>query len=80
MIYQPIPLLPIFGKMCERLSVGTFLCHLYENDLLTQNQSGFSPRDLTIDQLLTIAHDFCLSCGGSPSKETHCFLGLFKGF
>ena len=79
--YRPISLLPIFGKIFEKLLFDTLFCHLCDNNLLTQNQSGFRPGDSTINQLLAITHKIYLSFEASPSRETHAvFLDLSKAF
>ena len=79
--YRPISLLPIFGKIFEKLLFDTLYCHLCHNNLLTQNQSGFRPGDSTIKQLLAITHEIYLSFEASPSRETRAvFLDLSKAF
>ena len=79
--YRPISLLPIFGKIFEKLLFDTLYCHLCDNNLLTQNQSGFRPGDSTINQLLAITHKIYLSFEASPSRETRAvFLDLSKAF
>ena len=54
--YRPISLLPIFGKMLERLMYDSLYSHLVSCDLLNPNQSGFRPGDSTINQLISITH------------------------
>ena len=54
--YHPISLLPIFGKILEKLMFDSLYEHLNVNNLLNQNQSGFRPGDSTINQLLSIVH------------------------
>ena len=79
--YRPISLLPIFGKIFEKLLFDTLYCHLCDNNLLTQNQSGFRPGNSTINQLLAITHKIYLSFGASPSRDTGAvFLDLSKAF
>ena len=77
--YRPISLLPIFGKIFEKLLFDTLYCHLCDNNLLTQNQSGFRPGDSTINQLLAITHKIYSNFEASPSRETCAvFLDLRK--
>ena len=54
--YRPISLLPIFGKILEKLTYDSLYSHLESHDLLNPNQSGFRPGDSTINQLLLITH------------------------
>ena len=54
--YRPISLLPIFGKVLEKLMYDSLYSHLVSCDLLNPNQSGFRPGDSTIDQLILITH------------------------
>ena len=74
-------LLPIFGKIFEKLLFDTLYCHLCDNNLLTQNQSGFRPGDSTINQLLAITNKIYSNFEASPSRETRAvFLDLSKAF
>ena len=68
--YRPISLLAICGKMLDKLIFYTIYEFLCENQLLTPNQSGFRPGDLTINQLLSITHKIYLAFDELPSRET----------
>ena len=52
--YRPILLLPIYGKVFERLIFNELLNFLLENNLISPNQSGFKPWDSCINQIFTI--------------------------
>ena len=52
--YGPISLLPICGKILERIVFDQLYAFLNANNLLSKNQSGFRPDDSTICQLLSI--------------------------
>ena len=54
--YRPISLLPIFGKILEKLIFDTLYQHLDVNNVLNPNHSGFRPGDSTNNQLLSIAN------------------------
>ena len=54
--YRPISLLPIFGKMLEKLMYDSLYSHLISHELLNPNQSGFRPEDSTVNQLLSITY------------------------
>ena len=55
--YQPLPLLPIWGKIFEKIIFDEIYAHLTANKLLSDKQLGFRPGDSTINQLLSITHD-----------------------
>ena len=52
--YRPISLLPIFGKILEKLIYDSLYSHLVSCELLNPNQSAFRPGDSTINQLMSI--------------------------
>ena len=79
--YRPISLLPIFGKIFEKLLFDTIYKHLCDHSLITPNQSGFHPGDSTINQLLSITHTVYTAFEDVPSRETRAiFLDLSKAF
>ena len=55
--YQPISLLPIFGKIYEKIIFDRIYDFLLKEKLLNSNQSGFHPSDSCINQLLVITHE-----------------------
>ena len=54
--YRPISLLPICGKIFERLVFNMFGFFI-ENDLISQHQSAFKPGGSRINQLLLVTHE-----------------------
>ena len=52
--YQPISLLPIAGKIFERLLYDRMFEFFIANNLISKNQSGFRPGDSCINQLVSI--------------------------
>ena len=79
--YRPISMLPICGKLFEKLIFDEIYDHLVKNDLLTPNQSGFCPGDSTINQLLSITYCIYTALEEFPSKETRAvFLDISKAF
>ena len=52
--YRPILLLPICGKILEKIVFDQLYAFLNANNLLSKNQSGFRPGYSTICQLLSI--------------------------
>ena len=54
--YRPVSLVPICGKIFERLIFNEMFKFLTSNNLISPNQSGFKPGDSCINQLLSITH------------------------
>ena len=54
--YRPVSLLPICGKIFERLIYNSLFEFFIANELISSNQSGFKPGDSCINQLLSITH------------------------
>ena len=52
--YRPISLLPICGKILEKIVFDELYSYLSQNSLITVDQSGFRPGDSTINQLISI--------------------------
>ena len=79
--YRPISLLPICGKIFEKLILDCIYEHLTYNQLITPSQSGFRPGELTINQLLYITHRIHTAFEEYPSRETRAvFLDISKAF
>ena len=55
--YRPISLLPICGKIFERILYNFLFNFLNQNGLISPAQSGFKPGDSCINQLLSITHE-----------------------
>ena len=67
--YRPISLLPIFGKILEKIIFNKIYNFLLEENLLNSNQSGFRPSDSCINQLLAITHEIFEAFDCNPSLE-----------
>ena len=67
--YRPVSLLPIFGKVFEKILFNSIFEYLQENCLLCDNQSGFRPSDSCEYQLLSIVHDIYASFDCNPPKD-----------
>ena len=79
--YRPISLLPIFGKMLERLMYDSLYSHLVSCDLLNPNQSGFRPGDSTINQLISITHTIFQAFDCNPPLDVRSvYLDISKAF
>ena len=79
--YRPVSLLPIFGKIFEKIICSRVYNFLLEEDLLNPNQSGFLPSDSCINQLLPITHEIFEVFGCNPPLEVRSvFLDISKVF
>ena len=77
--YHNVSLLPICGKVSERLILNKMFSFLLENNLLSANQSGFKPGDSCINQLLSITHEFFQSFDEGFEVRS-VFLDISKAF
>ena len=59
--YRPVSLLPVPGKILERLVFNSIFDFLDNNSLLSANQSGFRPSDSCESQLLSICYEIYVS-------------------
>ena len=56
---RSVPLLPICGKIFERLIYSSLFEFFIANELISSNQTGFKPGDFCINQLFPITHEIC---------------------
>ena len=79
--YRPISLLPIFGKIYERIIFKELFNHFHQNQLFTKCQSGFLPCDSCISPLLSIVHEINSSFDCDPTIDfSGVFLDISKAF
>ena len=79
--YRPISLLPIFGKMFERVIYNSLFNYFQSNRLFTPSQSGFLPLDSCIAQLLSIIHEIQTVFDENPTVDVRrVFLDISKAF
>ena len=79
--YRLISLLPICGKLFEKIIFNNLYGYLNENNLLTKNQSGFRPGDSTTNQLLCLVNEIHEAFEKSKSLEIRAvFLDISKAF
>ena len=76
---RPISLLPIAGKIFERLLYDRMFEFFIANNLISKNQSGFRPGDSCINQLLSITHEIYQSFDDSLEVRA-VFLDISKAF
>ena len=77
--YRPISLLPIAGKIFERLLYDRMFEFFIANNLISKNQSGFRPGDSCINQLLSITHEIYQSFDDNLEVRA-VFLDISKAF
>ena len=80
--YRPVSLLPVCGKVFERIIFNSFFVHLNNNNnLLNSNQSEFRPGDSFVHQLISITHNIYKSFGEYSLLEMRgAFLDFSKAF
>ena len=79
--YRPISLLPISGKVLEKLIYDSLYSHLVSCDLLNPNQSGFRPGDSTVNQLISITHTIFKAFDCNPPLDVRSvYLDISKAF
>ena len=76
--YRPVSLLPICGKIFERLVYEVCL-YLIDNNLISSHQSGFKGGDSCINQLLSITHEIYKSFD-EGFEVRGVFLDISKAF
>ena len=67
--YKPVSLLPICGKIFERLIFNSLHNYFIENNLLSPHQSDFIPGDSPVQQLISITHEIYNAFDCNPSLE-----------
>ena len=77
--YRPVSLLPICGKIFERLIFSEMFSFFLAKNLLAPNQSGFKPGDSCMNQLLSITHEIYSSFDGGFEVRS-VFLDISKAF
>ena len=77
--YRPVSLLPVCGKVFERLLYNNMFSFFSENDLISPKQSGFRAGDSCKNQLLSTAHQI-LSAFDDGHEVRGVFLDISKAF
>ena len=79
--YRPISLIPICGKMFEKIIFNNLSLYLNSNNHITKNQSGFRPGDSTTNQLLFLVDEIHQAFEDRNSIEVRAvFLDIFQSF
>ena len=77
--YRPVSLLPICGKIFDRLILNELFNFLLENNPISPNQSRFKPGDSCINQLFSITHEIYNSFDEGLEVRS-VFLDISKAF
>ena len=77
--YRPVSLLPICGKVFERLIYNSLFEYFIQNDLISPYQSGFKPGESCTNQLISIAHEIYQSFDDG-FEVRGVFLDISKAF
>ena len=72
--YRPISILPIFGKIFEKIIFNRIYDFLLKEELLNPNQSGFHSSNSCINQILAITHEIFEVFDCNPPLEVRSFL------
>ena len=79
--YKPVSLLPVCGKLFERLTFNSLFNYFMENNPLSTRQSAFIPGDLSVHQLRSIIQEIYNAFGCNSSLEVQgAFLNISKAF
>ena len=55
--YRPVSLLPICGKIFEKIILDNLYPYIFKNNFIHDKQSGYRRGDSTVKQLLSITHE-----------------------
>ena len=79
--YRPISVLPICGKLFEKIIFLDLYNFLSSNEILNINQSGFRSGDSCTNQLSLITHEILKAFDSNPTLEVRgVFLDISKAF
>ena len=67
--YRPVSLLPVCGKLLEKLTFNSIFSFINTRNMLSVHQSGFRPVDSSVHQLISIVHDIYNAFNANPSLE-----------
>ena len=79
--YRPISLIPICGKILEKIIFNSLYNYFNTNNLITKNQSGFRPGDSTTNQLTFLVNEIHEAFENPKMLEVRAvFLDISKAF
>ena len=71
--YRPVSLLPICSKVFENTIYNMMFPYFIQSNLISENQSGFTPGDSFVNQLFAITHEIF-----SSFDDNYEFRGVFS--
>ena len=77
--YRPISLLPICGKIFEKLIFSSLYTYIFSNGFISDKQSGYRRNDSTVKQLISITHDIHKAFNDGHELRA-AFLDISKAF
>ena len=78
--YRPISLLPICGKLFEKLIFSSLYTYIFsQNSFISDKQSGYRRNDSTVKQLISITHDIHKAFNDGHELRA-AFLDISKAF
>ena len=78
--YRPVSLLPMCGKIFDRIIFNSVFEFLEENKVLSPDQSSFRPNDFCENQLLSVVYSIYADFDRSSPKVRANFLDILKAF
>ena len=78
-VVEPVSPLSICSKVLERIIYNTMFKYFIENNLLSENQSGFNPSDSCVNQSLATTHEI-ISRFDNNSEVRGIFFDISKVF
>ena len=79
--YRSVSILPICGKVFEKLIFNSVYKYLEDQKLLSADQSGFRENDSCVNQLLSIVLNIYSAFDAYPTLESRgVFLDMSKAF
>ena len=77
--WRPISILPTLSKICESVIHHRILRHMLDNNIITEKQAAYLPKDSTTNQLLYIVHQ--IKASWAKNQISHaCFLDISAAF
>ena len=77
--YRPISLLPICGKLFEKLIFDNLYNYVFSNNFISDKQSGYRRGDSTVKQLISITHEIHKAFD-NKNEIRAVFLDISKAF
>jgi len=77
--YRPVSLLPICGKIFEKVIFDNLYGYIFKNNFISDKQSGYRKNDSTVKQLLSITHEIYKAFDDSHELRA-VFLDISRAF